>query len=468
MKEQYLKFRDNFKNKLKYKYLAAVLICLAFVGSYNFITRLLASPSPAVQFTADVNVNLTGLSAGDLQVANGSECGQANISGSGISIVGISDAGSFTLKTPEHSRALKLSPSGGTVDLVVSSANISSGNILRWTITASSNISIAYVVGVPQANTIYNVKIDNVSLANYTSNSSSEIEFTFTGSGTSRIFTVEQDTASGGAATIPSSGMLLPPIATTTPAGKDDYKVIIKPVATTTPETPTQEPEASIKETRERKVILELTAPKGTKEIMISEDPQFDGAKRELFEKIKELILSEGFGKKTIYIKFFGENGSSAETSIDVNLLPPKPDGEASEIIPRTQSPYNKPIKHQQKREQAIKMKIAGERGIYKGLSATVAAEFSEKIVLAIKEEVKEIKQFFKHLSVGVSGEIIEKISLKIKSETLKIKNFFVYLFDIFLSSFTKIIPDFIKDIYRSTSVWIKNELLKFILGKHS
>lgn len=163
---------------------------IAFNVIYYFIAR--ADSTGAVQFTADTIVSLSGINDGDLYIRTDSECADISISGAVLTITDIPDANNFILKTT-HNNALKLTPSGGVLDLTLNSANISSGNITQWTLNASSGTTVAHIVGASQANTWHAIKADNVLFNTFQSNASGEVSFTYSGGWSEKVFTIEVD-----------------------------------------------------------------------------------------------------------------------------------------------------------------------------------------------------------------------------------------------------------------------------------
>ena len=185
-----------------------ILLCVSAVITFNlfycFIVR--ANLVSAVQFTVDTIISLSGISDGDLYVRTDSECAELSVSGSVLTITDIPDANNFILKTTAHNNGLKLTPSGGTLDLSLDSANISSGNITQWTLNGSSGTTVAHFVGVSNANTWHAIKADNVLFDSYQSSASGEVSFTYNGSWSEKVFTIEVD------ATSPTSFSLVSPV----------------------------------------------------------------------------------------------------------------------------------------------------------------------------------------------------------------------------------------------------------------
>lgn len=172
----------------KRKYLFFVAVSITILG--------LARPTTAsVQFTEDAILSLNGISEGDLYIASTSQCASLAVSGSGLTVSDIPDGSDFILKTPEYEDALKLTPSGGTVSLTFESAHLDTltGTISQWTLTGSGTTRVIHTVGVPQANTYYSIKADGTALNSYQSNVSGEVNFTYAGGFSSKVFTIEQD-----------------------------------------------------------------------------------------------------------------------------------------------------------------------------------------------------------------------------------------------------------------------------------
>ncbi len=172
-----------------------VILCLSFVFSF-YIFFVKANPGAKIQFTADMIVSLSGITNGNLYIAQNSEADSLSVSSSILTVSDIPVASSFILKTSQHNNALKIIPSGGVLNLAFTSSNLSSGNITQWTLTASSGTTVSHIVGVPLANTWYAVKTDGVLFNSYQSNASGEVSFTYNGGFSTKVFTIERDTTS--------------------------------------------------------------------------------------------------------------------------------------------------------------------------------------------------------------------------------------------------------------------------------
>ncbi|MCK4553930.1 hypothetical protein KAU19_03130 [Candidatus Parcubacteria bacterium] len=183
-----------------------IFACLCAVIIFNCAYYLIkASPSAQIQFTADTIISLSGIDDGDLYIRTDSECAEISISGAVLTITDIPDANNFILKTT-HNNALKLTPSGGVLDLTLDSGNISSGDITQWTLNASSGTTVAHIVGVSNANTWHAIKADSVLFNSYQSSASGEVSFTYDGSWSEKVFTIEVDS------TAPTEFSLVSPV----------------------------------------------------------------------------------------------------------------------------------------------------------------------------------------------------------------------------------------------------------------
>ena len=182
----------------------AILICLTVV--FVFAVSIKANPGAKIQFTLDTIVSLTGISDGDLYAAQNSECDLLSVSGSTLTVGDIPDGSSFILKTSTHNNALKITPSGGVLDLTFDSGNLSSGNITQWILNADSGTTVAHIIGASQANTWYAIKTDGVLFNSFQSSASGEVSLTYDGSFSSKVFTIEEDT------TAPTEFSLISPI----------------------------------------------------------------------------------------------------------------------------------------------------------------------------------------------------------------------------------------------------------------
>jgi len=79
----------------------AILLCLVLVFSF-YVFSIKANPGAKVQFTADTIVSLSGITDGDLYIAQNSECDSLNVSGSTLTVNDILAGSDFILKTSSH------------------------------------------------------------------------------------------------------------------------------------------------------------------------------------------------------------------------------------------------------------------------------------------------------------------------------------------------------------------------------
>lgn len=500
MKKKYFKLKSQ---------LVAIFILLFFVIALSAYNYLRAVASPIVQFTADVIVSLTGINDGNLYVVSGSEAGSVDITGSYLSVIAIPDGSSFTLKTPQHSNALSLTPAGGTMNFSIDSSQISSGNILQWTINAPSDRIINHIVGVPKPNTVYDLKINNVYSTSFTSGAGSEISFSI--HGTFADIKLEEGVSSGGL--IPGYGdsPTSPSSTAANPAG--EFNVIV--IEPTDDILNDDIPSIVITETADRIVTLRLFAGPDTKRMTISEDPEFKNADQVPYERIVKWILSKGDGPKTIYVKFFTEYGVPSPT-VSVNIFlktvpgvlePGEPGvpGEGEEagepgagepgipgeevIVPGGKPPiqiYGPGVTKKKFRH------VAGDFDFYRGISSTFYAVWAEEIVGTVRfviitaesfittifdfiaygvaklvpdsledklfnpketEALRMILQpqicnekFYRGLSGTITGCIAERIVQAEKQKCKRIKARIILIFDYAINDVSKAVPDSLED----------------------
>jgi len=177
------------KNYIISPIILMVLLLAVFWFSNPEVTR--ANPG-IVEFTSDVILDLSGLST-TTYIGIGADCAFLTISSTDLNIQGLGSDITFLIKTVGH-KVLQMTPSAGTADLTFSSNYVSSGYVNQW--TATSSVSVAYIVGVPNASTWYEVKKDGTTISGspFNSGASAEISFNHTGSGASEVFTIEEIT----------------------------------------------------------------------------------------------------------------------------------------------------------------------------------------------------------------------------------------------------------------------------------
>ena len=418
----------RLENKKKYKqHVLIVLLCFCFVGSYYYFIK--AAATPVVQFTDTVNVVLSGTSAGDLQIATSSESVGVDISGVNLDVTDITDGSTFILKTPTHTNALSLTPSGDVLDLSFDSSNLSSGSITQWTLMSSSSMNVSHIVGAALPSTSYIVKVDGANYNSYTSDGSSQVSFAYTGGSGTKVFTIEAGSISSDSTSSTGGGGLPPeftnppaPPGPTTENPEGELNIIVEPE-----EEIVVDEEGGIitvEETIERVITLKLFAGDNVERMVVSEDPLFKDAGQELFKETKEWTLSEGDGKKTIYVKYYTKYGIPSDIiSIDIILLPKDAVRQIDKEIPEitetqetatttttttiattTQEiikpPIVKPVPEKEIRETR---KVVGGENIYKGIAGTVFAEIAEMICILIENTVIHAKDYvikiFDHIS---------------------------------------------------------------------
>lgn len=71
------------ENIIKFANFSAIILCLSIVfGFYAFFIK--ADPGAKIQFTADTIVSLSGITDGDLYIAQNSEADSLSVSGSAL------------------------------------------------------------------------------------------------------------------------------------------------------------------------------------------------------------------------------------------------------------------------------------------------------------------------------------------------------------------------------------------------
>ncbi len=75
--------------------------------------------------------------------------------------------------------------------------------------------------------------------------------------------------------------------------------------------------------TKVRKIDLYLVGPEGTKQMIISNKPDFAGAVWENYQQYKLWFFDYGAGTRTVYVKFKGTSGIESSTYTDTILLNP-------------------------------------------------------------------------------------------------------------------------------------------------
>jgi hypothetical protein len=435
----------------KKKYLAAVFISLAVAAGSYFVIR--ANPSATVQFTTDAIISLSGISNGDLYVANGSECATANVSGASLAVTGIPDGGFFKLKTPQYNNALKVTPSGGTLGLDISSSNLSAGKFSRWLLSSSGVVTVSHIVAVADQNTKYDIKIDGQYFSTFISDAAREVSFNYTGSGSNRVFTIELNNTPGGAGGLPAVYLTPPsPPAPSIENPEGEFKVLV-PEGEGEGETPAGEIIIATS-TANRTITLKLFAGPDVKKMTISEDPNFTNADIIPYQETYKWTLSKGYGVKTIYVKFFTEFGVPSET-ISVNII----------LLPSTAGPKG-----------AVNLTPVAFPPA--SSTSTISAPGSVKLAPAkkVKEQIRQVwttsnGKIYHNWADTSYAYLAEKIVQKVKEGIDKVKIFAAKTVDKFVKGVNKITPEFIKKgvddavlTYDYIMEKVKVGLIKFIL----
>jgi len=173
-----------------------------------FICFPIISFGAIVNFSADTALQFNPAVSPQILVASSSACDNLTLSGTNLNVL-IPAGSSFQLKNSNHS-LIKLTPSGGSVELVLnvapSSQEYVSGYLVKWQASSTvSNATVAFEVGVSKANTYYQVNVDGSYFGSYQSNSSGIISFTYNGGFSTKTFTIEEDVSA------PSSFSLVSP-----------------------------------------------------------------------------------------------------------------------------------------------------------------------------------------------------------------------------------------------------------------
>jgi len=162
-----------------------------------------------VNFDADTILRFSPDVTPQILVASSSTCDNLTLNGTNLNVL-IPDGSSFQLKNEDYS-LIKLTPSGGSVELVLNVATSSqeyvSGYIVKWQVSSTdSDVTVNFEVGVSKANTYYQVNVDGSSFGSYQSNSSGIISFTYDDGFSTKTFTIEEDVSA------PSSFSLTSPV----------------------------------------------------------------------------------------------------------------------------------------------------------------------------------------------------------------------------------------------------------------
>ena len=185
---------------IKKKAILIISFCLLLFPIFSLGANVEFSSDTALEFNPDPTPQIL--------VASNSACDRLTLSGTNLNVL-VPAGSSFELKNATHS-LIKLTPSGGAVELVLdvssSAQEYVSGYLVKWQASSTvSNANVAFEIGVPKANTYYQVNVDGSYFGSYQSNSSGIISFTYNGGFSTKTFTIEEDVSA------PSSFSLVSP-----------------------------------------------------------------------------------------------------------------------------------------------------------------------------------------------------------------------------------------------------------------
>ena len=140
-----------------------LVLSLSFVGQ---------AQAANVEFTADTKLGFTNVPV-DVYVKSGSKCDSLTVSTSTLNVDVLADD-TFTLiatGTPSYT-VLALTPSGGKVTLAFDTSYFGTGYVSQWTASSSlSSATVSFSIGGLLPVYRYLVKVDNVDLGSYISDS---------------------------------------------------------------------------------------------------------------------------------------------------------------------------------------------------------------------------------------------------------------------------------------------------------
>ncbi len=181
------------------------LITLVIFGMFPVV-----SLAANITFTADTILTFNPDASPVISVASSSACDTLVISGTDIN-VNVPDGNTFTLKNSYTNALVGVTPSGGSVSLILdvssSAEEYVSGYVIKWQATSTSSTATAsFSIGRGNANTWYQVNVNGSYYGTYESNSSGVVTFTYSGGfSDTKTFTIAADT------TAPSSFSLVSP-----------------------------------------------------------------------------------------------------------------------------------------------------------------------------------------------------------------------------------------------------------------
>ena len=170
-----------------------------FLATILFLFGAVLIPSLAfaadVKFTQDTKLDFPNVSP-TIYVASSSECDSLTVSTSTLN-VDVPAGSTFTLKTANYT-VLGLTPSGGTTTLAFDTSYFSAGYVSQWTASSSlPSATVSFSVGGLSPDYWYLVKVNNVDLGSYLSNSSGLMTFNYTGGFSAKTFTISQQAPLG-------------------------------------------------------------------------------------------------------------------------------------------------------------------------------------------------------------------------------------------------------------------------------
>lgn len=284
---------------ISYCFVVVFSLCLFIPASAIF--------SANVQFIADAIIDLTGIDTTLYVVAN-SEYDLLAVDGS-VLTVEIPDltTDGFALKTGSN-QVLHITPSGGVATLIFDGGYFSGGYLTRWTLSSdTADLQIGHIIGVPEANTWYAIKVDGTLIDHYQSNGSNEVTFTYNGGFSSKIFTIEKENPPSSGGGMPSAAYYPPtPPSPTLGNPQGGFNIFIND---------------DDEYTNEREVALKLFAGNDSERMVISNFVDFRDTEQENYQVNRTWLLTEGDGKKIVYTKFCTQWGRCSEVVSDEIIL---------------------------------------------------------------------------------------------------------------------------------------------------
>ncbi len=198
---------------------------------------------------------------------------------------------------------MSITPSAGYIDVRINYWNMTGDHTKRWTESGvPGTITANHIVNDLKPSTKYYLKINGVSVGDYTSDGTGQIIFNYTGGYSTKVF--ELATSLGG------SG-----------ASSSFNGDVIFQINNSAPSTDSQN------------AILNITS-ETAKTMLISNDPNFADAQWQWFEAEKSWVLSPGLGHKIVYAYFKDESGNVSKLySAEIELVEKLPEQGISDRI---------------------------------------------------------------------------------------------------------------------------------------